>query len=127
MTGPIEGAQDAVEARAAEAAKNYAERKATRPNGGAILEDRVASAPTYVPAYTKGLKIMDGEELLKASFPPRNVMLAPWLPDKGLAMIYGTRGVGKTWFALSIAHAIASGGEFLCWRAPRPRRVVYFD
>jgi hypothetical protein len=85
----------------AEAAKNYAER--TSP----------PSPPAYVPAYTKGLKILDGEELLRAEFPPRSLMLSPWLPDKGLAMIYGTRGVGKTWIALSIAYAIACGGEFL--------------
>ncbi len=88
-----------------------------------------AATPTHahVPAYTRGLKILDGEDLLKAEFPPRSLMLTPWLPDKGLAMIYGTRGVGKTWFALSIAHAIASGGEFLCWGAPDPRRVLYID
>ena len=54
-------------------------------------------------------------------------MLAPWLPEKGLAMIFAPRGVGKTWVALSIAHAIASGGAFLRWRAPQPRRVLYID
>ncbi len=106
-----------------------------RPLGLAPVHDdmaefaqRVGPQPAaYVPAYTKGLKVLDGEELLSAEFPPRSLMLAPWLPDKGLAMIFGTRGVGKTWIALSIAHAIASGREFLCWRAPRPRRVVYID
>jgi putative DNA primase/helicase len=75
----------------------------------------------------KGLKVLDGEELLKTEFPPRSHMLAPWLPDKGSAMIYGTRGIGKTWIALGVAHVISSGGEFLCWRAPRPRRVLYID
>jgi AAA domain len=84
-------------------------------------------APVYVPAYTKGLNVLDGEELLSAEFPPRNLILEPWLPEKGLTMIYAPRGVGKTWIALSIAHAIASGGEFLCWRALRPRRVHYID
>ena len=66
-------------------------------------------------------------ELLTANFPPRSLMLAPWLPDKGLAMIFAPRGVGKTWIALSIAHAIASGSEFLRWRAPGSRRVLYID
>ena len=99
----------------AKAAKSYTERKA-------------APAPAaYVPAYAKSLKVLDGEALLSAEFPPRSLMLAPWLPEKGLAMIYGTRGLGKTWIALSIAHAIASGGEFLSWRAPRLRRVLYID
>ena len=42
-------------------------------------------------------------------------------------MVYAPRGVGKTWIALSIAHSIACGGEFLCRRAPNPRRVLYID
>lgn len=54
-------------------------------------------------------------------------MLAPWLPDKGLAMVFAPRGVGKTWFALSVAHAVATGGAFLRWRAQRPRRVLDID
>ena len=94
----------------AQAARDYDARKATQ-----------AAAPAYVPAYTKGLKVLDGQQLLSAKFPPRSLMLAPWLPEKGLAMIYSPRGVGKTWIALSIAHAIASGGELLCWRASAVR------
>ena len=42
-------------------------------------------------------------------------------------MIYAERGIGKTWIALSIAHAIAAGGEFLSWTAARPRKVLYLD
>jgi AAA domain len=81
----------------------------------------------FVPAYKKGLNVLNGGQLLTAEFPPRSLMLAPWLPDRGLAMIFAPRGVGKTWIALSVAHAIASGGEFLRWRAPRPRRVLCID
>ena len=81
----------------------------------------------YVPAYQRGLNVLDAEEFLAAKFPPRELMLSPWLPDKGLAMIFAPRGVGKTWFALASAHAVASGSAFLRWRAPRPRRVLYID
>jgi putative DNA primase/helicase len=35
--------------------------------------------------------------------------------------------VGKTWIALGVSHAIAAGGEFVRWRATRPRRVLYID
>ena len=86
-----------------------------------------AASAVFVPAYRRGLKALNGAELLTANFPPRSLMLAPWLPDKGLAMIFAPRGVGKTWIALSIAHAIASGSEFLRWRAPGSRRVLYID
>jgi hypothetical protein len=97
------------------------------PKSEPIIEASAAVPAAYVPAYKKGLKVLDAKELLTAVFPPRTLMLAPWLPEKGLAMIYAPRGVGKTWVALGIAHAIASGGEFLCWRAPQPRRVLYVD
>jgi len=106
-----------------------AERDAREPlrTGSAPILEKANAAPAYVPAYARGLKVLDGEELLSAKFPPRSLMLAPWLPDKGLAMIFAPRGVGKTWIALSIAHAIASGGEFLGWRGPRARRVLFID
>lgn len=119
------------------AAKAYAnEQRANTPQPNraprAISRDARAPIPDgrppeFVPAYQKSLKIFDGEQLLSAKFPPRSLMLAPWLPDKGLAMIFAPRGVGKTWIALSVAHAIACGGVLLRWRAPRPRRVLYLD
>jgi putative DNA primase/helicase len=59
--------------------------------------------------------------------PPRELLLSPWLPAKGLAMIHAERGIGKTWVALNAAHALNTAGEFLGWRARRPIRVVYLD
>lgn len=60
--------------------------------------------------------------------PPRELLLAPWLPRQGLAMLYGPRGGGKTWIALSIAMAVASGSElFGKWKALRAGRVLYVD
>jgi RecA-family ATPase len=54
-------------------------------------------------------------------------MLSPWLLTKGLAMIYARRGTGKTYLALSIGYAVASGGSVLGWDAPKPRKVLYVD
>ena len=42
-------------------------------------------------------------------------------------MIYATRGTGKTWVALSIAYAVASGGSFLSWKAEKAAGVLYID
>ena len=66
-------------------------------------------------------------EFLTAQFPPREMVLAPILPSQGLAMIYSRRGVGKTYLTLAIAHAVARGGNFLRWIAPRARRVLFVD
>jgi hypothetical protein len=103
-----------------------ARRHRERKGAGAILEKRAGPVP-YVPAYQPSLKVLDAEQFLAEKFPPRTLMLPPWLPDKGLAMVFAPRGVGKTWFALAAGHAVATGGEFLRWRAPRPRRVLYID
>ncbi|MGM0913282.1 MAG: AAA family ATPase [Pseudomonadota bacterium] len=66
-------------------------------------------------------------EFLARDIPPREMLLAPWLPKSGLAMVYAPRGIGKTWFAIYTALAAASGGAFLGWQAPAPIRVLYID
>jgi KaiC/GvpD/RAD55 family RecA-like ATPase len=69
----------------------------------------------------------DLSAFLALEFPPREMLLGPWLPRQGLAMIYAARGVGKTHLALAAAYAVATGGGFLSWRAPAPRRVLLID
>lgn len=73
------------------------------------------------------LHVLSVAELLATEFPRREMILAPWLPSKGLAMIYGPRGIGKTHLTLGCAYAIASGGTFLRWTAPQPRKVLVID
>jgi putative DNA primase/helicase len=53
--------------------------------------------------------------------------LAPILPEKGLAMLYAPRGMGKTFLGLAIAYAVAAGGPLMRWKAPAPRKVLYID
>src|SRR5256885_6672235 len=66
-------------------------------------------------------------DLLPANPPPREFILEPILAQKSLALLYGPRGLGKTFVALGIAWAAASGESFLGWRASRPHRVLYID
>jgi putative DNA primase/helicase len=40
-------------------------------------------------------------------------------------MVYGWRGIAKTWVALGLGYAIATGSTFLRWKALRPRRVLH--
>jgi putative DNA primase/helicase len=60
-------------------------------------------------------------------FPAREFLLEPFFEEKNLGMIYAPRGLGKTIVGIGIALAISAGGSFLRWRAPRARRVLYFD
>lgn len=78
--------------------------------------------PALAPLHT-----ITAAELLAAELPARDLILSPWLACKGTAMIFGTRGIGKTWLTMGIAYAIASGGCFLGWRAGVPRKVLIID
>ena len=70
---------------------------------------------------------LTAEELIGANFPERETLLDPILANNSLALLYGPRGQGKTFLAMGIAWAVASGASFLNWHASRPHRVLYID
>ncbi len=76
---------------------------------------------------TPRIVALDIGDLLLRDFPPMETMLAPWLCKQHLSMVHAWRGVGKTYFALGVAYAVAGGGQFLKWKAEKPRHVVYID
>src|SRR5947208_14268196 len=74
-----------------------------------------------------GLSVLTAADLLARDLPRRTDVLAPLLASDTAALVYGPSGIGKSFFALGVAWAVASGGSFLGWRAPRPRRVLHVD
>ncbi len=79
-----------------------------------------------VPPDPKVVSI-SAHEFVKMDLPERKVLLRPWLPEQGLAMVHAERGIGKTFFGLSCAYAIATGGSFLSFQAPLAMPVLYID
>jgi putative DNA primase/helicase len=74
------------------------------------------------------LRCVDIGEFLRMDIPEREMLVAPILPQQGLAMLHAYRGIGKTYAALSIANAAASGGTAMSrWKAVRPCRVLFID
>jgi putative DNA primase/helicase len=73
------------------------------------------------------LRPLNLESFLSLAIKPREMILNPIIPEKGLAMLYASRGTGKTHVALGIAYAVATGTKFLRWNAPKPRRVLLID
>lgn len=73
------------------------------------------------------LSILAATQLMAADLPPRSDLLPPWLASDTAALVYGPPGIGKSFLALGVAWAVASGGSFLGWRSTRPRRVLYVD
>jgi putative DNA primase/helicase len=66
-------------------------------------------------------------EFFSLTIKPRGMVLDPIIPEKGLAMVYAVRGTGKTYLVLGIAYAVATGTQFLKWKAPHARRVLLID
>ena len=79
------------------------------------------------PALSAPLRTYGLNDFLSLNIPVRKMLLSPWLTEKGLAMIFAPRGIGKTFLGLTAAYAVAVGGEFLGFKAPRPRKVLYID
>lgn len=73
------------------------------------------------------LNVCDVRDFLKMEIPPRDLLMSPWLESASLAMVFAARGVGKTHFAINIAHALATGGSFLKWTTAKAVPVLYVD
>lgn len=73
------------------------------------------------------MKVWNWQILRNHEFPPRKMLLSPWMPERSLTMIYASPGIGKTWLAMSVAGAVASGGELFGWKADQKNHVVYID
>jgi len=66
-------------------------------------------------------------ELQKQTRTPPKILLAPFIKQGEATLIYAASGLGKSFFTLGMAVAIASGTEFIGYEAPKPLRVKYID
>jgi putative DNA primase/helicase len=91
------------------------------------LQQIIARAKADSETPPDRLRPLNLREFLELSLKPREMVLDPILPEKGLMMLYAARGTGKTHVVLGISFAIATGTNFLKWKAARPRRVPHID
>jgi putative DNA primase/helicase len=73
------------------------------------------------------LQPLDLVDFCNLKIKAREMVLGPIIPEKGLVMCFASRGTGKTHVALGIGFAVATGGKFLKWSAPKPRKVLLID
>src|SRR5438067_6402421 len=79
------------------------------------------------PTSPKALVVRPLGEFLTHTYPPVEHVVKPWFNKRGIAMVAAWRGTGKTYFGLSLAYAIATGGTFLGFVVPQPRKALYVD
>lgn len=59
--------------------------------------------------------------------PEETFLLEPWLILPSYTLLVAKRGLGKSFFSIAVASAIASGTDVMCWHAPEPQKVLYID
>lgn len=109
--------------------------------GGPRLAELLADGPAVVgklrewlaldadadSTAAEGPRVLTLAEFLAVEFPTREQIIAPIFPRQGLGMIHAWRGLGKTYLALALALAAASGSAILKWRVARPWKVLFVD
>jgi hypothetical protein len=97
------------------------------PDGG------VTTIVNEVYGATQKAVVSTSREFARKEFKESEVLLqvtasgSPVLHHPSLGEIHAFRGVGKTNFGIGLFDALATGGEFLCYKATRAFKVVYFD
>jgi hypothetical protein len=64
---------------------------------------------------------------LERELAPPDFLFGEVISTTSRVMVVGPTGLGKTHLCLAIGVAVASGKDFLHWRVPAPRRVLYID
>jgi AAA domain-containing protein len=65
---------------------------------------------------------VDIDDFLAREIPRRRMLLRFVIPEQGLVMVVGPRGVAKTWLMLSMGYTVAVGGDLLRFLNPSPCR-----
>jgi len=97
------------------------------PDKLAALRSALLDAEVFERVESGMPDALEEGEFLALEFPPRELLLGPWLPRPGLVMVHAQRGEGKTYFVLAVGKAVASGSALMGWPCPAPARVLYVD
>lgn len=71
--------------------------------------------------------LLTSTQLRELDIPERECFIKPWMMRGSITLIFAPTKVGKTWFSLSIAAALARGAGMLGWEVPCPKSVLYVD
>jgi hypothetical protein len=93
----------------------------------AEIKSRLVKAASVISVPEERATTITGAALLAMDVKPREWLIENLITARSMSQIFSWRGIGKTWAALSVGHAAASGGSFLKWRASRKHRVLYID
>ena len=74
-----------------------------------------------------GKALVGDDELAGLEIPKRESLLGDWFKAGDYGLVFGKRGLGKSWLGMGIARALVEGRDFGPWECSTPRRVLYVD
>lgn len=85
-----------------------------------------AEQATTKPVIDLSKALVSYTDLLKMELPERPRYIS-WLPAAGNVMVFGPRGVGKTFFQLAITVSLVCGTPLFGWKIEQAVGVLYID
>lgn len=83
---------------------------------------------SVVPSTPLRDYVVSAADLFQMDVPKKEFLVSTFLATKSFGMVFAPRGLGKSWFAMALAVAIAQGkAEFLGWKIHRQGRALYID
>ncbi len=96
-------------------------------NNKELLLELIDKAPFVAGSKPLSGFVLTLTTLFSLVIPERENIISSWLAAQSICMVYAARGLGKTWFCLALALAVALGEPFFGWKVPKARRVLYID
>jgi hypothetical protein len=89
----------------------------------------IDGADPYTPPKKASFEdaILLSTDFASLTIPPKKIFLQPWVTESSLALIYGWRGIGKTFFIMAVLDAITKGKGFGPWEAGEPAPCLFLD
>jgi len=84
-------------------------------------QEKISSSYDYLSA------VCGIDDFQSFRFPKKETLVDPWLLQPCFILLTGDRGVGKTWFGLTMTFAVASGRNFGPWDTLKSVRTLYFE
>ena len=93
----------------------------------------IDGANPYTPKVEPSVKtvladmILSSRQVVNLDVKEKRAYFPPWLNERTIGLLVGPRGVGKSWFAQSTLHAVASGSALGPWKCENPVKCLYLD
>lgn len=98
-----------------------------RRSNGMNIRDSIIQNNKQKALHKHSFKSISLSELQAQTKTPPRLLLDPFIKQGEATLIYAASGLGKSFFTLGLAVAMASGSEFIGYEAPKPLRVKYID